>query len=367
MFLLSGFTFRVLAFSTTGTGGAKGKAIDRGDAAVHTVDAATVSDSYTRRDFYTSDEQSAIRSHWLERDQEHAYLKEVLGEDALSFVREQNRLCLSQVGDPSSTPLYAKILSILDSQEKIPYLRKYNDLYYNFWQDHRNPRGVWRRTSMESYLSNSPAWEVVIDFDELGRQEGESWVYKGIYFFMRHIACTISSHIACTRPYRLRAGSHRRCSSVAVLSAHRCDTSNNRCITTDEVKEITRTMMQLSRGGADAVVMREFDLVNKRFVSEDQQPFYLPEAKSRVAWKSRDVLLVGTDFHRDGSSMTDSGYPRLMKEWHRGTALNDSEVVHEGLQSDVSVYMYMVRQVRSRRSVSNRSVIICDLCPFTIE
>jgi hypothetical protein len=172
MFLLSGFTLRVLSFST---GGGKGQVIDRRIKA-HPVDAVTVSES---RDFYTSDEQRAIRSHWLERDHEHAYLKEVLGEDALTFVREQNRLCLSQFGDPSSTPLYAKILSILDSQEKIPYLRKYNDLYYNFWQDHSNPRGVWRRISMESYLSSSPAWEVVIDFDELGRLEGESWVYKG--------------------------------------------------------------------------------------------------------------------------------------------------------------------------------------------
>lgn len=176
MFLLSGFTLRVLAFST---GGGKGQAIDRGTRAAHPVDAVTVSESLGGRDFYTSDEQSAIRSHWLKRDQEHAYLKEVLGEDALTFVREQNRLCLSQFGDPSSTPLYAKILSILDSQEKIPYLRKYNDLYYNFWQDHSNPRGVWRRITMDSYLSSSPAWEVVIDFDELGRLEGESWVYKG--------------------------------------------------------------------------------------------------------------------------------------------------------------------------------------------
>ena len=90
------------------------------------------------------------------------------------------------------------------------------------------------------------------------------------------------------------------------------------------------------------MVMREFDLVSKRFVPDDQLPFQLPEAKSRVAWRSRDVLLVGTDFQRDGSSMTDSGYPRVMKEWRRGTALSDSKVVHEGEQTDVSVYMYMV-------------------------
>lgn len=201
MFLLSGFTLRVLAFSTAG--GGKGKAIDKGTRATHPVDAVTFSDSIGRRDFYTSDEQNAIRSHWLERDHEHAYLKEVLGEDALTFVREQNRLCLSQFGDPSSTPLYAKILSILDSQEKIPYLRKYNDLYYNFWQDHSNPRGVWRRISMESYLSSSPAWEVVIDFDELGRLEGESWVYKGrcatahmLPYLTRALSCYL---LACMR------------------------------------------------------------------------------------------------------------------------------------------------------------------------
>lgn len=129
----------------------------------------------------------------------------------------------------------------------------------------------------------------------------------------------------------------------------------------NEVQEITRTMMQLSRGGADAVVMREFDLVNKCFVPDDQQPFFLPEAKSRVAWKSRDVLLVGTDFHLDGSSMTDSGYPRVMKEWCRGTALNDSDVVHEGLQSDVSVYMYMVRGINSKRTVTDRDSSPCAI------
>lgn len=187
-----------------------------------------------------------IRAKWLARDGEHDYLKDVLGERALEWVKTQNFESTTALGEPSASPLYQKVLSILDSSDKIPYLRKLNDKYYNFWQDKKNPRGLWRRISMESYLSQAPEWETVLDFDELGRVEGESWVYKG-------------------------------------HTIYEPDPSSG--------ERVTRTMMQLSRGGADAVVLREFDLDAKAFVTENG--FEVPESKSRVAWKSKDVLLVG--------------------------------------------------------------------------
>ena len=193
--------------------------------------------------------EEMIRSYWLARDGEHEYLKEVLGEKALEWVKDRNEHCINYLGEPSTSPLYDKILSILDSNDKIPYLRKLNDLYYNFWQDKQNPRGLWRRITMESYLSNNPLWETVLDFDELGRQEGESWVYKG------HTVYEPSEDEGSTR--------------------------------------IVRTMMQLSRGGADAVVMREFDLEKKAFVPDSEYAFFVPESKSRVAWKTKYILLVG--------------------------------------------------------------------------
>jgi prolyl oligopeptidase len=86
--------------------------------------------------------------------------------------------------------------------------------------------------------------------------------------------------------------------------------------------EPTRTLVALSRGGADAVVRREFDLKDKSWV---QGGFSLPEAKSRCAWQSRDVVLVGTDM--GAGSLTDSGYPRTVREWRRGTALEQSAEV----------------------------------------
>lgn len=187
-----------------------------------------------------------IRADWIARDGEHDFLKEVLGEKALDWVKVQNTHSTQALGDPSASPLYQKVLSILDSSDKIPFLRKLNDMYYNFWQDKQNPRGLWRRTTMESYLSQTPEWETVLDFDELGKAEGESWVYKG--------------HTI----YEPNPSSGER---------------------------VTRTIMQLSRGGADAVVLREFDLDAKAFVTENG--FVVPESKSRVSWKSKDVLLIG--------------------------------------------------------------------------
>ena len=101
---------------------------------------------------------------------------------------------------------------------------------------------------MESYTSASPEWEVVLDFDALGAAEGESWVYKG--------------HVVYEPPFG--------------------------------TGKVERTMMQLSRGGADAVVLREFDLNRKAFVTEE--PFLVPESKSRVSWKTKDVLFVGEQY-----------------------------------------------------------------------
>jgi prolyl oligopeptidase len=121
----------------------------------------------------------ATRNHWTKKDGEHAYLEEVLGDDALSWVRDQNRNTLSAYGNPESNPLYGQVLSILDSKEKIPYVSKIGELYYNFWQDANNMRGLLRRTTLQSYESDQPIWETVLDIDKLGTDENQSWVYKG--------------------------------------------------------------------------------------------------------------------------------------------------------------------------------------------
>ena len=111
--------------------------------------------------------------------------------------------------------------------------------------------------------------------------------------------------------------------------------------------------MALSRGGADATVIREFDLNRKEFIVDNG--FILPEAKSRVAWQSRDLLLVGTDL-RDQQSLTDSGYPRVVREWSRGTRIEDSKIVFEGVKTDVAVtgetIAYIISNFCFTRSIS---------------
>ncbi len=134
---------------------------------------------------------------------------------------------------------------------------------------------------LAEYRKAEPAWEIVLDLDRLAASEKENWVWKGADILQ-------PSH--------------------------------------------DRALLFLSRGGADAAVMREFDLVKKDFVVDG---FTLPEAKSRVAWRNRDALYVGTDF--GSGSLTSSGYPRIVKEWQRGTALGAAKTVFEGQVEDVSV------------------------------
>lgn len=240
----------------------------------------------------------SLASYWEKRDGENVFLEEVLGNEALQWVNDKNKKCIESLGDPKEDSLYPKVLSILESKDKIPHLRKIGSHYYNFWTDENHVRGIWRRVaSLEDYTSPDCKWETVLDLDELGRQEDESWVYKG---------------------HTLN------------------DLDVNKGIAP------TRTLLSLSRGGADASVIREFDLKTKSFVDpETADGFYVPEAKSRVSWLSSDEVLVGTDFDGSGESLTDSGYPRVIHRWKRGTPLSSSEEVYAGEKSDVSVSNYL--------------------------
>src|SRR5262249_47105287 len=160
-------------------------------------------------------------------------------------------------------------------------IEKLGSFYYNFWRDAQNPRGIWRRTTLEEYRKPKPLWNVVLDLDLLGKEEHENWVWHGAQV--------------------LKPG-------------------------------YTRALISLSRGGADASVVREFDLTTKAFVKDG---YTLKEAKTQVAWRNLDSIFVGTDF--GPGSLTPSGYPRTVKEWTRGTPLADASVVLEGRSEDMIV------------------------------
>jgi len=218
-------------------------------------------------------------------DDPFLWLEDVGGDKALQWVRAQNATSEAELtADPRFAPLQQRILSILDSDARIPYVGKHGEHYYNLWQDAKNPRGLWRRTTLAEYRKEQPTWDVVLDLDALGKKENENWVWKGASWLL---------------PDR------------------------------------QRVLLSLSRGGADAVVVREFDMTTRTFVTDG---FVLPEAKSNVGWKDKDTIYVGTDFG-DGSTTT-SGYPRLVKLWKRGTPLQDARQVAEGKVEDVYVYGY---------------------------
>jgi prolyl oligopeptidase len=219
-------------------------------------------------------------------DDPYLWLEETDGARALDWVKARNAEAVkAYASTPESEATREGILEVLDSDARIPYVAKMGDHYYNFWRDKAHPKGIWRRVaSLDEYRKEKPAWELVLDVDALNAAENESWVMQGMN---------------CLKP------EYRRC------------------------------LISLSRGGADAAVVREFDLHTKSFVKEG---FTLPEAKSQVAWIDANRVFVATDF--GPGSMTKSGYPRVVKEWKRGTPLAKASTVHEVTPDDVGLSAY---------------------------
>ena len=109
----------------------------------------------------------------------HLWLEEVDGDEALDWVRRRNGLTLAELGGDRFEQMRAESLEILDTDDRIPYPRRRGEYLYNFWNDANNPRGLWRRTTLEEYRTDAPEWDVVIDVDALAAAEGENWVWDG--------------------------------------------------------------------------------------------------------------------------------------------------------------------------------------------
>jgi len=228
------------------------------------------------------------------------WLEDVQGERALAWVRERNALSTAQL---QSVPVFAenraKVLGVLNNRDQIPGITRRGDYFYNYWRDAKNPRGLWRRTTLAEYRKTQPQWDVLLDLDALGKAENENWVWGGS---------------DCLAP------------------------DYNRCL------------ISLSRGGADAKVSREFDIGQRAFVKDG---FNLAEAKSQLDWVDINTLYVGTDF--GPGSMTQSGYARIIKRWKRGTPLLEAELVYEGKESDVSAFANVDKTPGYERTTFGRS------------
>src|ERR1700754_714336 len=235
------------------------------------------------------------------------WLEDIDGAKQLDWVHQQNAKTVDKYAQtPEFKQLDARLLEVLDSNERIPMVSKIGDAFYNLWRDKEHPKGLFRRTSLAEYRKAQPVWETVIDLDALSKAENENWVWHGA---------------ECLKP------DYRRC------------------------------LVSLSRGGADADVVREFDLKTKQFVKDG---FTLPEAKSRVAWIDDDHIYVGTDFGPD--SMTTSSYPRIVKEWKRGTPLSSATTVYEGKETDMSIWAY-----RDRTPGFERDFVVRSLAFYSSE
>lgn len=218
----------------------------------------------------------------LKEDDPYLWLEEISSPEVLKWVNDRNAESGANIDtSPDFKTLELRLLEIMDSKEKIPYVILHGDYYYNLWQDDQNPRGLWRRTTWAEYEKSNPKWDVVLDIDALNAIENTTWTFQGAKFL---------------------------------------DPGNK------------LALVSLSCGGSDACVVREFNLETKEFV---QDGFSLPESKTCISWIDHDTVFVGTNFGL--GSMTTSGYPRQVKVWKRGTPLNQAELVFEGNTDDIGV------------------------------
>ena len=211
----------------------------------------------------------------------YIWLEEARSPEALEWVAKENERTLAAFeADPRYAQLKAEALAIFDSNDRIPFVSFRPDGLYNFWQDKANPKGVLRRTTLASYRTDSPEWEVVLDIDALAKAEGKEWVYQGS---------------TCLPP------------------------------------AMTRCMIALSDGGEDATIMREFDTRTKQFVAGG---FALDEkSQGDIEWIDGDTLLVGRDFGE--GTLTESEYPFTSRVWKRGTPIAEAEEIFRGEATDV--------------------------------
>ena len=107
------------------------------------------------------------------------WLEEVDGDKAMDWVKTENASTAERLtNSPLFDELYAQAKTVLNSSSRIANVNQVGDWLYNFWRDETNPRGVYRRTTLKQFASDSPDWEVVIDIDALNKKENKQWVLR---------------------------------------------------------------------------------------------------------------------------------------------------------------------------------------------
>lgn len=236
------------------------------------------------------------------QEDKYQWLEEVDGAKSLEFVTAQNKTTFEILGkEKNYQSIYDKSLEIFNSTDKIASPDINGKYVYNFWKDKDHVRGIWRRCLLTDYTNGKLDWETIIDIDEMSKKDNIKWVFKGA------------------------SGLY---------------------------PNYTRYLIQLSKGGGDAVVIREFDADKKQFI---ENGFAIDEAKGSASYVDENTIIVSTNFGE--GTMTTSGYPRQVKLWKRGTLLKEAQLIYEGQSSDVRSYGTVVRdETKSYISISRSPV-----------
>jgi len=230
----------------------------------------------------------------------YLWLEDIHSPRAMAWVKAQNvRSTGILQADPDYRKDYNDILKVMDATDRIPYGSFDHQYIFNFWQDAAHPKGIWRRTTIADYANAVPHWETLLDVDQLAAAEKENWVWKGA----------------------------------------------------ETTASLTKALVSLSRGGGDAVVVREFDLGTQSFLTNG---FTLPEAKSSITYLDDNTVLFGTDF--GPGSLTTSGYPRIVKLWPRGEPRDSARTVFEGQSDDVSADPAVFRAASGTNALIERVI-----------
>jgi prolyl oligopeptidase len=220
-------------------------------------------------------------------DDPYAWLEDIGSERAISWVERINAATVAELSGERFDRMQREAAEIFDASDRLPSIRRRGEHLYSFWRDAAHPRGLWRRTTLTEFLKDQPDWEAVLDVDALAAAEGENWTWAG----------------------------------ANVLEP-----------------EYTRALVELSRGGADATVVREFDMLTGKFVVDG---FTVAEARTQIDWEDQDTVLVGTDFGE--GSMSAAGMPLIVKRWYRGTPLAVAQTVFTAADGDLAAVGAVLR------------------------
>ncbi len=215
----------------------------------------------------------------------YVWLEEIQGTKALNWSKEQSEKTYNNFSkDPKFNQIYRNTENIISSKERIPFVTMRGNYLYNFHQDKQNPKGIWRRTKLRNYLKTNPEWEILLDIDKLAKKERHGWSFSGA-----------------------------------------------NCLP----EKYQRCLIMLSMNGQDATQIREFDLRKKTFVNDG---FFIPQAKNQISWINIDTIAIASDWKE--STLTNSGYPRVLKVLKRGQDLKNASYLDEVSKDDVSISHY---------------------------